>query len=134
MPRNWRRWRHPSAAPTTANICATGSKAGRRDEVEARRPSRRMNRPVSASRLALGAILGLAVVLRLYQIGFGLPGLYDPDEPLFIVMGAGLLTRGTLNPHWFGHPGSTTIYLTALIQALVFLTGWLSGRFATVAV
>jgi 4-amino-4-deoxy-L-arabinose transferase-like glycosyltransferase len=92
-----------------------------------------MNRPVSASRLALGAILAVALALRLYQIGFGLPGLYDPDEPLFMVMGAGLLTRGTLNPHWFGHPGSTTIYLTALIQALVFLTGWLSGRFATVA-
>jgi len=92
-----------------------------------------MNRPISATRFALGAILAFALALRLYQVSFGLPGLYDPDEPLFMVMGAGLLTRGTLNPHWFGHPGSTTIYLTALIQALVFMTGWLGGRFATVA-
>ena len=92
-----------------------------------------MNRPVSATRAALGAILAAALLLRLYQIGFGLPGLYDPDEPLFMVKAAGLLTARTLNPHWFGHPGSTTIYLTALIQALVFLTGWISGRFASVA-
>lgn len=83
--------------------------------------------------LAVALILTIALLLRLNQIGFGLPGLYDPDEPLFLVKAAGLLTGRTLNPHWFGHPGSTTIYLTALIQALVFITGWLSGRFATVA-
>jgi hypothetical protein len=83
--------------------------------------------------VAVALILIAALLLRLYQIKFGLPGLYDPDEPLFMVKAAGLLTGRTLNPHWFGHPGSTTIYLTALIQALVFLTGWLSGRFATVA-
>jgi len=82
--------------------------------------------------LAVALVLTLALLLRLYQIGFGLPGLYDPDEPLFMVKAASLLTERTLNPHWFGHPGSTTIYLTALIQALVFLAGWASGRFATV--
>ena len=92
-----------------------------------------MNRPKLASRAALGAILAIALLLRLYQIGFGLPGLYDPDEPLFMVKAAGLLTGRTLNPHWFGHPGTTTIYLTALIQAAVFLTGWIGGRFTTVA-
>ena len=82
--------------------------------------------------LAVALVLTLALLLRLYQIGFGLPGLYDPDEPLFMVKAASLLTGRTLNPHWFGHPGSTTIYLTALIQALVFSAGWASGRFATV--
>lgn len=92
-----------------------------------------MIRRPTASRAALVAIVALALLLRLYQIGFGLPGLYDPDEPLFMVKAAGLLTGKTLNPHWFGHPGSTTIYLTALIQASVFLAGWVSGRFATVA-
>ena len=90
---------------------------------------------MTRSRRGLGValVLVLALLLRLYQIGFGLPGLYDPDEPLFMVKAAGLLTGRTLNPHWFGHPGSTTIYLTALIQAAVFLGGWITGRFATVA-
>jgi len=83
--------------------------------------------------VAVALILTAALLLRLNHIGFGLPGLYDPDEPLFMVKAAGLLTGRTLNPHWFGHPGSTTIYLTALIQALVFLAGWVSGRFATVS-
>ena len=89
---------------------------------------------MTRSRRGVGValVLALALLLRLYQIGFGLPGLYDPDEPLFMVKAAGLLTGRTLNPHWFGHPGSTTIYLTALIQAGVFLSGWIAGRFATV--
>ena len=90
---------------------------------------------MTRSRRGLGValVLALALLLRLYQIGFGLPGLYDPDEPLFMVKAAGLITGRTLDPHWFGHPGSTTIYLTALIQAGVFLGGWIAGRFATVA-
>ena len=92
-----------------------------------------MNRGLTATRAALAAIIALALLLRLYQVGFGLPGLYDPDEPLFMVKAAGLLTGRTLDPHWFGHPGSTTIYLTALIQALVFIAGWIGGRFANVA-
>ena len=87
----------------------------------------------SRRRRGVVLVLALALILRLYQIGFGLPGLYDPDEPLFMVKAAGLITGRTLNPHWFGHPGSTTIYLTALIQAGVFLSGWIAGRFATVA-
>ena len=92
-----------------------------------------MNRGLTATRAALAAIIAVALLLRLYLVGFGLPGLYDPDEPLFMVKAAGLLTGRTLDPHWFGHPGSTTIYLTALIQALVFIAGWIGGRFANVA-
>lgn len=83
--------------------------------------------------VAVALILIPALFLRLNHVGFGLPALYDPDEPLFMVKAAGLLTGRTLNPHWFGHPGSTTIYVTALIQALVFIAGWLTGRYVTVA-
>ncbi len=71
--------------------------------------------------------------LRLNNIGFGLPSLYDPDEPLFMVKAAGLLANHTMNPHWFGHPGTTTIYLTAVIEAFVFALGAMTGRYATLA-
>jgi dolichyl-phosphate-mannose--protein O-mannosyl transferase len=37
---------------------------------------------------------------------------------------------GDLNPHWFGHPASTTIYLTALTHELIYKLGRLSGHFA----
>lgn len=81
---------------------------------------------------ALGFVLLLALALRLVNIGFGLPSLYDPDEPMFMLKALKLLKEGTLNPGWFGHPGSTTIYLLAVIQGLVLLLGLASGRFVRV--
>ena len=83
--------------------------------------------------LLVAAILVLALLLRLNNIGFGLPSLYDPDEPLFMVKAAGLLADHTMNPHWFGHPGTTTIYLTALVEAMVFAGGAITGRYASLA-
>lgn len=79
------------------------------------------------SNVALAAILLLALCLRLFNLGFGLPSLYDPDEPLFVLKAVELLTGGTLNPRWFGHPGTTTIYLTALSTVMVAGWGWLVG-------
>ena len=75
----------------------------------------------------LGLILVVASTLRLVNIHFGLPGLYDPDEPMFVLKAFKLLDDRTLNPGWFGHPGSTTIYLLALVDVVVaglaFATG-----------
>lgn len=77
------------------------------------------------------AILALALGIRLATITFGLPALNDPDELMF-EMGALRMLRGpTLNPGWFGHPATTTMYLLAVVDALVFLFAHLSGRFAT---
>ena len=78
------------------------------------------------------AVAVIALALRLNNIGFGLPSLYDPDEPLFMVKAATLLSQETLNPRWFGHPASTTIYLTAAIQAVVFAVGAVTGRYGSV--
>ena len=77
---------------------------------------------------ALAIILLVALAWRLHNIGFGLPSLYDPDEPIFMIKALELLTNGTLNPKWFGHPGSTTIYLLALIDAAVVGSGSLPVR------
>lgn len=85
-----------------------------------------------AASAALATVLLVALGLRLYDIGFGLPSLYDPDEPIFMVVALKLLKQHTLNPGWFGHPGTTTIYLVALIDLVVFGSGVLSGRFAGV--
>ena len=95
------------------------------DKVTRARSSRRT--------LLVASILVAALLLRLNNIGFGLPSLYDPDEPLFMVKAAGLLADHTMNPHWFGHPGTTTIYLTAIVEATVFAGGVITGRYASLA-
>jgi hypothetical protein len=77
---------------------------------------------------ALAAILLLALALRLHNIGFGLPGMYDPDEPIFMILGLKLLLEQTLNPGWFGHPGTTTIYLVSLIDVVVAVSRLATGQ------
>ena len=83
-------------------------------------------------RAALALILLVALAFRLHNIGFGLPSLYDPDEPIFVVKSLELLTNGTLNPKWFGHPGTTTIYLLALIDVSVVGSGLVTGAWHSV--
>lgn len=78
----------------------------------------------------IGLILLIGLAARLANIGFGLPAMYDPDEPLFVLKAFGLINGHTLNPGWFGHPGTTTIYLLALIDIVVALVGLGSGAFA----
>jgi len=77
-------------------------------------------------------ILIIAFGIRVYSLNFGLPALYDPDEPMFVLGGLKLLKNHTLNPGWFGHPGSTTIYCMALIELFVVIWGMISGRFSDV--
>jgi hypothetical protein len=82
---------------------------------------------------ALAFILAIALGVRLYDIGFGLPSLYDPDEPIFMVTALKLLKQGTLNPGWFGHPGTTTIYLVAVLDVAVMVFGKATGQFTSIA-
>jgi hypothetical protein len=77
-------------------------------------------------------ILLVAGALRLDGVGFGLPALNDPDEPLFMMTAFEMLRNHTLNPGWFGHPGTTTFYGLALICLAVGGAGILTGRFADV--
>ena len=79
---------------------------------------------------ALALILVVALVLRLDGLGFGLPALLDPDEPIFVLTSLKLLREHTLNPAWFGHPGTTTIYTLATLEAAIYGLGHLTGRFA----
>ena len=81
---------------------------------------------------ALGLILAVALGLRLYLIGFGLPSMYDPDEPFFILKAYEMLDAGTLNPHWFGHPGTLTLYVVMLVEVGVVLGGLALGQWSSI--
>ncbi|WP_448664693.1 ArnT family glycosyltransferase [Sphingomonas sp. CJ20] len=81
-------------------------------------------------RLLLLLILAAATGLRLDGVGFGLPALNDPDEPLFVMTALDMLRNHSLNPGWFGHPATITFYSLALVLLAVGGGGVLTGRFA----
>lgn len=80
--------------------------------------------------LLLVSLLIIGVLIRLYGINFGLPYFYDPDERAFLLRGLKILANRDLNPHWFGHPGTTVIYMLSGIYALIFIIGKGLGVFA----
>lgn len=95
---------------------------GKHTPIASGRPPRRL----------LVAILIGALLLRFYSIGFGLPALNDPDELMFELGAVKMLRQLTLDPGWFGHPATTTMYLLALVDVAVFVTGYLGGWFSSV--
>ncbi|VAW32168.1 hypothetical protein MNBD_CHLOROFLEXI01-5078 [hydrothermal vent metagenome] len=64
--------------------------------------------------LVLGAMFLYAIIL-LWGIQQNLPFLPEIDEPFFVTPAIRIASSGSLNPEWFGQPGSTTIYPMALI-------------------
>lgn len=90
---------------------------------------------ISRAGATLIGLLLLAAGLRLWHLGFGLPSLNDPDEPLFVMKALDMLRGHTIDPGWFGHPATTLFYALAAIFALVAATGiaagwWTSTGFA----
>ncbi|MDR3430280.1 glycosyltransferase family 39 protein [Silvimonas sp.] len=86
-----------------------------------------------SSTILLLVILTIALGLRLWPVNFGLPALNDPDELMFELGAVHMLQTHTLNPGWFGHPATTTMYMLALVDVAVFLVGHALGWFATPA-
>lgn len=78
-------------------------------------------------------LLVLAATIRLYGVDFGLPALLDPDELMFELGAVQMLKSGSLNPGWFGHPATTTMYVLAVINASVFGVGWAAGLYQSPA-
>src|SRR5688500_15020794 len=62
------------------------------------------------ARWLLFATLALAAVLHLWGLGRDLPHTPEVDEPTFVSAAIQIVATGSLNPHWFGHPGATLIY------------------------
>lgn len=76
---------------------------------------------------ALAFVFVAALLLRLNGVRFGLPALNDRDELMFEMGLVRMFSGSALNPGWFGHPATTTIYLLAVINALAFAGGWALG-------
>ena len=58
---------------------------------------------VRQSKSILIGILLVGLLLRLYGINFGLPYLYNPDEPNLVRIAFRILSSQDFNPRWFGH-------------------------------
>jgi hypothetical protein len=68
----------------------------------------------SAPLVALAAILALSLYFHLWGIRRNLPILPEMDEVLLYEPAVRIASTGNPNPGWFGYPGSTVIYPTAL--------------------
>ena len=75
---------------------------------------RRVVRPSTVSALVLLVLMAFSVCAHLGALGRDLP-LPDADEDFFVRPAAAMAATGDLNPHWFGHPGSTVIYPVAAL-------------------
>jgi 4-amino-4-deoxy-L-arabinose transferase-like glycosyltransferase len=84
---------------------------------------------VSITTIAIIAVLAIAGLARYWGLDFGLPFLYNTDEPNFVTRAFRILGTGDLNPHWFGHPGSFTIYSLSLVFGLYASIGLMLGHF-----
>ncbi|MDJ0706019.1 MAG: glycosyltransferase family 39 protein [Leptolyngbyaceae cyanobacterium MO_188.B28] len=82
-------------------------------------------------RVILISILVIGCLIRLYGIDWGLPYLYDSDEPIFVSAAYHILSNRDLNPHWFGAPATTVIYMLAGLYTLIFFIGRGLGFFAS---
>lgn len=84
------------------------------------------------NRTAIFLFIGfLAVVLRVWGLGFGLPDILHADEPI-VVNKAMAFGTGDFNPHWFLIPPLTS-YMLFLLYGLFFLIGHIAGFFPSTA-
>jgi hypothetical protein len=79
-----------------------------------------------SSRLTLPLILLIALVLRLWGIGFGLPNLYHPDEDAVIMPAVQMIQTGDLEPARLEY-GSLHIYTLVAVETAVYLLMARSG-------
>ena len=80
----------------------------------------------------LAGVLLIALALRLWGIGFGLPYVEHPDEPFWVVAILKMLKAGDPNPHDFIYP-SFYYYLNAFAYLLFYGAGRLFGAFHSLA-
>lgn len=82
-----------------------------------------------AIKWGLTGLIVLGTLLRIWGLSFGLPYLYDPDEPNKIIMAQRIFKTGDLNPRYFKKP-SLFIYLNALLYVPCYGIGKGLGVFA----
>ena len=88
-------------------------------------------RSARSAAFCLVAIVAIAALLRLWNLSFDTPSIFDVDEPFFLLKSIELLRGETMNPEWFGHPGTTTIYALSLIGASLAIWNIAGGHYET---
>ena len=83
-----------------------------------------------ANQKPLLLILGLAFLLRFVGIWYGLPSMYNSDEPDNVVQALSYGAKGSLEPTYFGYP-TLYSYVLFLIYGLYFGLGQIFGMFDT---
>jgi len=81
--------------------------------------------------ISLLGILAAGFFVRVYGIGFGLPYIYHPDEPMIAYRVISMLKSGNLNPGWFGWP-SLYMYMQLPVYVLRFFYGVSKGGYAII--
>jgi len=84
------------------------------------------------SRFALAAVLIAAAVLRFWALGRGIPYAVQVDEPEIVERAVNMMRSGSLHPHFFDYP-SFYIYVQLLVACVRFVTGAISGQWASLA-
>jgi 4-amino-4-deoxy-L-arabinose transferase-like glycosyltransferase len=79
------------------------------------------------------AVVCAGLALRLFGIGHGLPYLYNVDEPDFVSISVHMLRTEHLNPHWWGHPGSTYLYMLEVLYGAIYAIGHVFHVYASPA-
>ncbi len=105
----------------------------RHTNTKTRRPSRSHGLKVVdgtfAGRLILACILIIAAGLRIWNITWGLPGLYDEAIPLRYAMKLWTISSPHVDYTFFVYP-ALTYYVHFVAQYIHFLVGYLAGTYA----
>lgn len=80
-----------------------------------------------SSSWALGAVLGVAVLLRFWNLSSGVPYAVEVDEPEIMDRVVRMMRTGDFNPHFFDYPGFY-FYVQLAVACVRFLLGATSGR------
>ena len=88
----------------------------------------------ASDRLVAAALVGVALLVRAWHIGWGLPDFTEEAIPYQLAFSMRSVATGAidLNPHAFSYP-SLGIYLHLLVQQGVYLLGRLSGAWTNAA-
>lgn len=105
-------------------VPAYGGKAGNSEPMRGSAAMRK--------RVILALILGAGAYLRLHNLGWGLPEIFEEATPWRQAWDMWGLETGRLdfNPHFFHYP-ALTFYIQWLGQALIYLAGRASGAFSS---
>jgi 4-amino-4-deoxy-L-arabinose transferase-like glycosyltransferase len=95
-----------------------------RSEEQVERPPSRRRTSVGVTVIIL-VLMGFSAVAHVSALHRELP-LQDTDEAAFVRPAVDIAATGDLNPHWFGHPGSTVIYPVAVLIH-TWDAGWHGG-------